>query len=111
MAATAFPMAAHASDDQAKARAAIAEARGKIEAGDKVGASSEAEPGCRRQARAALANAETMLEPRRQEAGASPRPSMPASLADNALVAADRRKTNQADNATADAQRSGRRRA
>ena len=52
---------AHAADDKAKARAAIAEARGKIEAGDKIGASAEA-AGLQEQARAALRTAEDRLK-------------------------------------------------
>ncbi len=73
------------------ARAAIASAKGKIEAGDKVGASVEAGR-MQAQARAALQNAESALSHgHKDEAITAARHA--GELADQALILADQRKT------------------
>ena len=73
-----------------RARAAIAEAKGKIEAGDKVGASGEA-AGLQTQARAALQSAqERLAHGKKAEAIADAQQA--GALADQAIVVTDKRK-------------------
>jgi hypothetical protein len=85
-----------------RARAAIAEARGKITAGDKVGASSGA-PMLQTEARAALGDAEVLLaRGKKTESLAAARRA--GELADVAIVNADRAKMSTVRDARADAE-------
>jgi hypothetical protein len=85
-----------------RARAAIAEARGKIAAGDKVGASSGA-PMLQTEARAALGDAEVLLaRGKKTESLAAARRA--GELADVAIVNADRAKMSAVRDARADAE-------
>lgn len=84
-----------------RARSAIAEARGKIEAGDKVGASAQA-PELQARARASLASAEALLSRgKKDEAIADARHA--GEFADMAIVTADRHKAADARDAEASA--------
>lgn len=89
LALTAFPVTAHAGEAD-RARAAIAEAKGKIEAGDKVGASSGA-PMLQTEARASLGNAELLLA-RGKKTEALAEAKHAGELADIAIVNADKAK-------------------
>ena len=85
-----------------RARAAIAEARGKIAAGDKVGASSGA-PLLQTEARAALGDAEVLLaRGKKTESLAAARRA--GELADVAIVNADRAKMSATRDARAEAE-------
>ncbi len=98
MALSAVP--AHASDDD-RARAAIAEARGKIEAGDKIGTSGEA-PGIQARARAALRDAEDLLAHGKEKRAIIAAHSA-SELADSAIMAADQRRGDAQNAARVDA--------
>ncbi len=85
-----------------RARTAIAEARAKISAGDKVGASNGA-PMAQGEARAELGNAEALLaRGKKTEAEAAAKHA--SDLADMAIVNADRAKMSAARERRADAE-------
>ena len=88
LAATALPGIAHAGD-QTRAEAAIAEARGKIDAGDKVGAGNQA-PELFSQAKTALMAAEDQLS-HHQKKDAIATAHHASQLADQAIVSANNR--------------------
>lgn len=77
--------------EQTRAEAAIAEASGKISAGDKVGASEQA-PDLQRQARAALMAAQDMLT-NHHKSEAIAEAHRASGLADQAIVTANERKS------------------
>ena len=88
--ASAIPTSVYAGD-HTNAVAAIAEAKGKIDAGDKVGVGTEA-PELQAQARAAIGSAEDLLaRGKKREAIATAHHA--GELADQAIVSADNRKT------------------
>ncbi len=98
LAATMLPAAAFAGE-QTRAEAAIAEAKGKIDAGDRVGTSNQA-PELQAQARAALSTAQDLLSHhKKSEAIAAAHHA--SELADQAIVTANTRK-NDADHARRD---------
>ncbi len=87
---TTVPIAAHAGDRD-RANVAISEAKGKIDAGDKVGASTQA-PELQAQAREALMSAEAQLaNGKKKDAIATAHHA--SELADQAITSADNRKT------------------
>jgi len=89
LAATMMPMTAFAGEET-RAEAAIAEAKGKIDAGDKVGAADQA-PDLQGQARQALITAQDLLSHHhKSEALATAQHA--SELADQALATANRRK-------------------
>ena len=77
-----------------RARAAIAEARGKIDAGEKVGASNQA-PELQARARAALASAEELLSRGKKDAAIADARHA-GEFADMAIVATDKQKAEVA---------------
>ncbi|WP_353227844.1 hypothetical protein [Novosphingobium sp.] len=89
LAATMIPASAFAGE-QTRAEAAIAEAKGKIDAGDKVGANDQA-PALQSQARAALMSAQDMLA-HHQKSEAIAEAHRASGLADQAIVTANTRK-------------------
>ena len=89
-AATMLPTSAIAGE-QTRAEAAIAEAKGKIDAGDRVGAGEQA-PELQQQARAALMSAQDMLNHHRKM-DAIAEAHHASDLADRAIVSANNRKT------------------
>lgn len=98
-----IPVAAHAGKAD-EARAAIAEARGKIDAGNKVGASGVT-PEMQSRAQAALASAEAHLNKGDKDAAISDAHHA-SELADMALVNTDRRKEASAQDSRMDAEAS-----
>ena len=90
LAATMIPTGAHAGE-QTRAEAAIAEAKGKIDAGDKVGAADQA-PDLQRQAREALMSAQDLLS-HHQKTQAIAAAHHASDLADQAITSANARKT------------------
>ena len=110
LAAAMAPTAVYAGE-QTKAEAAIAEARGKIDAGDKVGASEQA-PQLQAQAREALASAQDLLS-HHHKGEANVAAHHASDLADQAIVSANNHKTeaeharrDELRNSAADAQQS-----
>ena len=98
-----FSVAAYAGKHE-QAVEAIAQARSKIEAGDKVGTSTQA-PELQTQARAALTTAERLLF-RGEKAEAILAAHHASDLADQAIVVADNRKASAAHDRLLDAQSS-----
>lgn len=98
-----LPVAAYAGKHE-QAVEAIAQARGKIQAGDKVGTGAQA-PELQAQARAALANAETLLS-RGKKSDAIIAAQHAGDLADQAIVSADNRKMSAERDRRLDAQSS-----
>jgi hypothetical protein len=89
LATTMVPASAWAGE-QTRAEAAIAEAKGKIDAGDKVGANDQA-PGLQSQAREALMSAQDMLT-HHKKTEAIAEAHRASALADQAIVTANTRK-------------------
>lgn len=87
-----------------RARAAIAEARGKIDAGEKVGVSTQA-PELQVRARAALASAEELLARGKKDAAIADARHA-GEFADMAIVAADKQKAEVARDRRLDAEAS-----
>jgi hypothetical protein len=101
LALSAIPVAAYAGKHE-QAVEAIAQARGKIEAGDKVGTSAQA-PELQAQARAALSSAEMLLS-KGKKADAIMAAQHAGDLADQAIVSADTRKASAERDRRLDAQ-------
>lgn len=91
LASTMLPIAAYAGE-QTRAEAAIAEAKGKIDAGDKVGAGDQA-PQLQGQARAALATAQDLLS-HHKKTDAIVAAHHASDFADQAIMAANSRKAS-----------------
>ncbi len=91
LASTMLPIAAYAGEET-RAQAAIAEAKGKIDAGDKVGAGDQA-PQLQDQARAALATAQDLLS-HHKKTDAIVAAHHASDLADQAIMAANSRKAS-----------------
>ncbi len=96
-----LPVAAYAGKHE-QAVEAIAQARGKIQAGDKVGTNSQA-PELQAQARAALAKAETLLS-KGKKSDSIIAAQQAGDLADQAIVSADNRKMSAERDRRLDAQ-------
>lgn len=101
LALSAIPVAAYAGKHEQGVEA-IAQARGKIEAADKVGTSVQA-PELQAQARAALVSAETLLS-KGKKAEAIIAAQHAGDLADQAIVSADARKASAERDRQLDAQ-------
>lgn len=101
LALTTFSGAAYAGKHE-QAVEAIAQARGKIDAGDRVGTSSQS-PELQAQARAALSNAENLLV-RGKKSEAIIAAQHAGELADQAIVSADNRKMSAERDRRLDAQ-------
>jgi hypothetical protein len=91
LAATMMPASAIAGE-QTRAEAAIAEAKGKIDAGDRVGAGEQA-PELQQRARAALVSAQDLLNQHRKN-DAFTEAHQASDLADQAMASANSRKAN-----------------
>jgi hypothetical protein len=99
---SAIPVTVYAGDANNRAIAAIAQARGKIQSGDKVGVSGEV-PVLQSQARAALADAEALLSKGKKE-GAIAAAQHAGELADRAIMTAERQKATAELNGRLDTQ-------
>lgn len=103
LAVSALPATVHAGPDR-RAAEAISLAKGKIESGDKVGASTYATE-LQSRARSSLTEAETLLA-RGKENRAIMAANQASELADQAMVIADKHKTNVQQEGVLDAQAS-----